>query len=221
MSLASSSLTHEWIWRAIDSLARHKKLSPSGLARLAGLDATTFNRSKRFTADGRPRWPSTESIAKILTATGVSLDEFITLPDHPEGPPVIQHVPMDPGKIPLIGQITDEVLNPWQSGDAKSPADDEAVAHARQGQPFAIEVGDSSLEPVYRRGLTLVASSGMAVAPGDRVLVKPRTGRAQTRLLVAQSDERLELSSLNPQGGRFDIAREDVVWLARIIWASQ
>lgn len=220
MSLASSSLTHEWIWRAIDALARHKQLTASGLARLAGLDATTFNRSKRFTADGRPRWPSTESIAKILTATGVSLDEFITLPDRQSGPAVTKHVAMDPGSIPLIGEIADEVLRPWEE-DKAAEVEAAAVAPTQQGQPFAIEVADSSLEPIYRRGLTLVATSGVLVAPGDRVLVKPRTGRAQTRLLVGETRERLELSSLRSKDDRFDIARDDVVWLARIIWASQ
>ena len=63
-------LSHSRIWAAIDPLAARHGMTPSGLARRAGLDATTFNRSKRVTGDGRQRWPSTESIAKILDATG-------------------------------------------------------------------------------------------------------------------------------------------------------
>ena len=54
MSPTSSILTHDWIWNAIDALARHNELSSSGLARLAGLDPTAFNPSKRFTPEGRP-----------------------------------------------------------------------------------------------------------------------------------------------------------------------
>src|SRR5262245_51339617 len=79
MRRAERPLTHEWIWRAIDTLAERGGLSPSALARLAGLDPTTFNRSKRLTPEGRPRWPSTESIAKVLQATGTTLDEFAAL----------------------------------------------------------------------------------------------------------------------------------------------
>src|SRR5204863_5137557 len=72
-------LTHPQIWRAIDALASRHDMSPSGLARLAGLDPTTFNKSKRGTANGKLRWPSTESLAKILAATEESLDEFVAL----------------------------------------------------------------------------------------------------------------------------------------------
>jgi len=73
------TLTHSGIWSAIDALAAARGLSPSGLARRAGLNPTTFNRSKRIASDGRKRWPSTESIAKILETTGASLDEFVAL----------------------------------------------------------------------------------------------------------------------------------------------
>ena len=72
-------LTHTQIWRAIDALAARNGMSPSGLAKLAGLDPTTFNKSKRGAANGKLRWPSTESLAKILGATGATLDDFVAL----------------------------------------------------------------------------------------------------------------------------------------------
>lgn len=75
----AAPLTHAWIWSAIDAVARQHGLSPSGLARLAGLDPTAFNRSKRFTPEGRPRWPSTESLSKLLEATGMTLDAFAAI----------------------------------------------------------------------------------------------------------------------------------------------
>src|SRR2546425_3338784 len=68
-----SMLTHAQIWTALDRLAALAGLSPSGLAKKSGLDPTTFNKSKRMTSDGRARWPSTESVAKALTASGTSL----------------------------------------------------------------------------------------------------------------------------------------------------
>lgn len=70
------TITHDRIWAAIDVLARRNGLSPSGLARKAGMDATTFNKSKRTSADGRDRWPSTETLFKVLEVTGTSLMQF-------------------------------------------------------------------------------------------------------------------------------------------------
>src|SRR5689334_17397602 len=72
-------LSHERVWAAIDALAERNSLSASGLARRAGLDSTAFNKSKRRSADGRPRWPSTESLAKVIDATNSSLEEFMAL----------------------------------------------------------------------------------------------------------------------------------------------
>ncbi len=74
-------LTHERIWLAIDRLAKAFGYSPSGLAKQAGLDPTSFNKSKRLSPDGKPRWPSTESIAKILAVTDSTMREFISLID--------------------------------------------------------------------------------------------------------------------------------------------
>ena len=86
-------LTHNQIWTAIDRLAARAKLSPSGLARKAGLDPTTFNKSKRVTPEGRQRWPSTESVAKALQATGTKFDTFVTLITD-AGRPAMQNVPL-------------------------------------------------------------------------------------------------------------------------------
>ena len=72
-------MKHEDVWRALDTLAAEYGLSASGLAKQAGLDPTTFNVSKRRMPDGRARWPSTESVAKVLNATGASLEAFTAL----------------------------------------------------------------------------------------------------------------------------------------------
>ena len=71
--------THPQVWAGIDKLAKEKGWSASRLAREAGLDPTTFNRSKRHTNQAKPRWPSTESLAKILDATSTSLESFVAL----------------------------------------------------------------------------------------------------------------------------------------------
>ena len=65
-------LSHDRVWAAIDALAARYGMTASGLARKAGLDATSFNKSKRTSPEGRDRWPSTESISKVLRATGAT-----------------------------------------------------------------------------------------------------------------------------------------------------
>src|SRR5947208_2214193 len=87
-------LTHDQVWAAIDALAHRHRLTPSGLARKAGLDATTFNRSKRVSLDGRDRWPSTESFAKVMQATGTSLEEFVTLVEGSYALPAQRALPL-------------------------------------------------------------------------------------------------------------------------------
>lgn len=71
--------THEEIWRAIERLAERNGLSTSGLAKKAGLDATTFNRSKRISPEGKPRWPSTESLSRVLNVTGTHFNDFLSM----------------------------------------------------------------------------------------------------------------------------------------------
>ncbi len=75
-------LTHDQIWTGIDRLASSKGFSPSGLAKKAGLDPTSFNKSKRHSPDGKPRWPSTESLSKVLSVTASTMSDFIMLLDE-------------------------------------------------------------------------------------------------------------------------------------------
>ena len=69
-------MNHYQIWHAIELFAHDHGMSCSGLAKVSGLDPTTFNKSKRMTVFGQPRWPSTCSISKILSATGASAKDF-------------------------------------------------------------------------------------------------------------------------------------------------
>src|SRR5580692_8559719 len=89
---ARGMLTHDQVWNALDRLAERAGMSASGLAKKAGLDPTTFNKSKRVTADGRERWPSTESIAKALAAANSSIDDFVQLIG--DASPTLQTMPM-------------------------------------------------------------------------------------------------------------------------------
>ena len=67
---------HLKLWDLIDKVAYVNKMSVSALAKKAGLDATTFNKSKRFYPSGQPRWPSTESIFKVIESLGITWKDF-------------------------------------------------------------------------------------------------------------------------------------------------
>ncbi len=70
-------MTHNEVWGAIEQFANDKHMSCSGLAKMSGLDATTFNKSKRYSREGQARWPNTQSIAKILEATGSDILDLV------------------------------------------------------------------------------------------------------------------------------------------------
>ena len=72
-----TKFTHAKVWRAIDRTAKAHGLSASGLARAADLDPTSFNKSKRVSPSHKPRWPSVETVAKVLNCVGDSVEDFI------------------------------------------------------------------------------------------------------------------------------------------------
>jgi phage repressor protein C with HTH and peptisase S24 domain len=210
-------LTHEWIWRAIDTVAERGGLTPSALARRAGLDPTTFNRSKRLTPEGRPRWPSTESIAKVLQATGTTLDEFATLELGEDlGPPLEEAEAGEIAGVPVVGVVKDAAVKGWEP--TLVPAGSVALAGRRR---FALTVGDSSLEPAYSVGHMLVVSEAAEPRAGDRVLVKPAGMPVLPRLLVATSPLKVEFSTFRDGGQRLAVRRRDVDWMARIVLVHQ
>jgi hypothetical protein len=71
--------SHQKVWNAIDAIAWNARLTPSGLAKAAGLDVTAFNPSKRVGPGGRQRWPSVETVQKVLDATGTTWFAFARL----------------------------------------------------------------------------------------------------------------------------------------------
>jgi phage repressor protein C with HTH and peptisase S24 domain len=208
-------LTHAQIWMAIDRLAARAKLSASGLAKRAGLDPTTFNKSKRITPDGRARWPSTESVAKSLAATGATLDQFVAL--------ISEDVRPSGKSVPLIsftevgasGRFDDNGFPTGEGWDAiQFPAIEDTHA-------YALEIAGDSLLPMYRDGTHIIVSPAAPLRRGDRVIVKTRSGEVMLRELKRKTTKTLELQSLNREEAESMLAAEDVVWVARIVWASQ
>jgi len=213
-------LSHERVWAAIDALAERYSLSASGLAKRAGLDSTAFNKSKRASADGRPRWPSTESLAKIIEATNSSLEEFLGLIEQR---PKNDSLPAQGSTVPLIGFA--------QAGaggffdDAGFPAghgwDMVDVPARTSTSSYALQVQGDSMLPLYRDGDVLIVEPGAVVRKGDRVVVKTRSGEVMAKVLARKTANAIELVSLNPEHPNRNLAMDEVDWLARIVWASQ
>ena len=220
MSRPSPALTHDSVWQAIDALASQKGLSPSGLARLAGLDATSFNKSKRFTPEGRPRWPSTESISKVLDVTSTSLDEFADIVNRSSKP-----VPSDSDDsaldaIPVVGEIRDAAVS-WPGGQLGHEQFGIGSGGATSWARIALTVADASLEPVYSQGNTLIVSMREPLRAGDRVIVKPTGMQPLPRLLMREGPRRIELAAFHPEQDGMKLQRRAIDWMARIIWVRQ
>ncbi len=209
-------LTHSDIWRAIDRLAREHGFSASGLAKKAGLDPTTFNKSKRITREGKLRWPSTESVSKVLKATKASLGEFISYIDGGENIGIYRNMPL----IGFAQAQRDSFFN--AAGHPASASWDE-IPFPALGDPhaYALKISDASLEPVYRDGDIMVVSPLANIRRGDRVLVKTTGGEIMAKQLRRRSARKVDLLSFNSLDGDRTLKVEEVEWISRIVWASQ
>lgn len=213
-------MKHDDIWRALDTLAAEHGLSPSGLAKRSGLDATTFNPSKRRMPDGRARWPSTESIAKVLDATGAPLETFTSLVT---GSPRAINSVRPAHRIPLLGLA--QAGGDGFFDDAGFPVggswDEVSLPEVGDPHAYALEISGESMEPVFRDGDMVVVSPGAPIRRGDRVVAKTLAGEVMAKQLARRSARRVELKSLNPahRDRSFDLT--EIAWLHRIIWASQ
>jgi phage repressor protein C with HTH and peptisase S24 domain len=211
-----SMLTHTQIWTGIDRLAARAGLSPSGLAKRAGLDPTTFNKSKRVTLTGRERWPSTESVAKSLAATGTSFDQFVALVTDT----VRQGAPRT---LPFIGfaEASDSGLFNERGFPIGTGWDELGFGAVEDENAYALEISGDSMLPAYRDGTIIVVSPAAPVRRGDRVVVRTGHGEMMAKELKRKTAKTFELKSFNPNQADRILPLEDVVWAARIVWASQ
>jgi phage repressor protein C with HTH and peptisase S24 domain len=213
-------LTHTAIWTAIDRLAHSLGYSTSGLAKKAGLDPTTFNKSKRIGPDGKPRWPSTESLSLVLSETGATMSDFMALISNDATAPA----PQIRKAIPIIG--TAQASQSKYFDDAGYPAGElwhSITLNEFEGPSnvYALEVSGDSMEPLYRNGDRLIVTPGAALNQGDRIVVKTKGGEILVKELLRQTSSKIELRSFNSQHADRILNASDVAWIARIAWVSQ
>lgn len=198
---------HSDIWNAIDKLAETKGYSPSGLAKLAGLDSTTFNKSKRITATGKLRWPSTESISKILFVTQTPLAEFMS---YLNGEAMELHY----NHLPYLNEDavkhTDSPLDNAQENFAFFPND--------KNKRLAFEISTSDFEPEYSAGTILILDIETEQRRKDKVLIHTKDGAFHIGILKTETSNRLFIEHLDKE---IAISKEDIDWSGRILWAGQ
>ena len=209
-------LSHGQIWKAIDGLARREGISASALARRAGLDSTSFNPSKRFGPGDppRPRWPSTESLTRILQATGLSLGEFAALAhDAPERPATVPMLGMaQAGQDGFFDDAGLPVGDGWEQTDLPRPRE----------TLLSLRVTGDSMAPVYREGDRIIVDREASdVRKGDRVVVRTTGGETLAKEVAGLTAKAVTLASINPAYEPRVVARKDIVWMGRILWVSQ
>ncbi|MDP2697599.1 helix-turn-helix transcriptional regulator [Thalassospira sp.] len=205
-------IRHDQIWAALDKIAEDHGLSPSGLARLAQLDPTTFNRSKRVTTAGKSRWPSTESIAKVLSVTNVTFREFSELMDGNGA-----------GRVPVIGFA--QAGNRGFFDDAGYPVggawEDITFPALHDPTAYGLRISGESMSPVFRDGDLIIVSPASNIRPHDRVVVKTIDGEVMAKELVRRGAMGIELKSFNPDYENRYIPADQIDWIARVLWCSQ
>jgi len=210
-------LSHARIWAVIDQLAAAHDLTASGLARQAGLDSTTFNRSKRFASDGRPRWPSTESIAKILGATGTDLATFLGFGETGSPRPASKT-----SDLPVLGLAQAGAGGFFDDSGFPTGLGWERIEFPGMGENvFALEITGESMLPLYRHGDKIIVARDTPCRRGDKVVIKTRGGEVMAKILRQQGAQSIELLSFNPDHPARTLAFAEIEWMARIVWVSQ
>jgi phage repressor protein C with HTH and peptisase S24 domain len=208
--------THQQVWNAIDVIAERSGLSASALAKRAGLDSTSFNKSKRVGPDGRQRWPTTESMAKVLSATNTSVAELSALLDG-------TGTSRQERRIPLIGLV--QAGSGGFFDDAGFPVggawEEIGFPGVKDENAYAVEITGDSMEPVYRDGDIIIVSPNSTPRRGDRVVVRTTSGEVLAKILKRQTAQRIELASFNVKHDTIMLPAKDVEWIGRIVWASQ
>ena len=120
------------------------------------------------------------------------------------GNPAASSGAFDDAGIP-VGKGWDEIAFP--------DIDDENV--------YAIEVSGNALEPTYRDGTILIVSPNASIRRGDRVVVKTKDGKVTVSELKRRTSKLIELRSLDAEAVERTVALHEVLWMQRVVWASQ
>jgi phage repressor protein C with HTH and peptisase S24 domain len=209
-------LNHSDLWRALDEMASRHGLTPSGLARKAGLDPTTFNPSKRVNASGRERWPSTESLAKAMDAVETTLEELFRLIERKQSHRRMGSVPTAAESDAAVSSAYDNVGVPcgptWKYATLPNVADPMA---------YAIRIESNDYRPALAPGGLVVASPNAPISNGNRVVVRLHKDTIQLAVLLKSTAEEIDIGPFCGETMRHKLSTDEVTTLHRIVWVAQ
>lgn len=206
-------MKYEQVWEAVDKLAKINGLSPSGLAKKAGLDSTTFNKSKRVRPDGKKRWPSLDSLNKIIDVCNISFDEFFALVSDEEDDKLLHSIPyvsysdLCDGRISISADFSNNNWQKIQFPDGKDNL-------------YALDLNTDNFAPVYREGTLLILSQASEIRGGDRVVVFMKNNQIVVAEFIRRTATTLETKEIIGKE-KLSINIDDVHLVHRIVWASQ
>lgn len=206
-------MKYEQVWEAVDKLAKINGLSPSGLAKKAGLDSTTFNKSKRTRPDGKKRWPSLDSLNKIIDVCNISFDEFFALVSDDEEDKLTHSIPYVSYSDLCDGIVSisaDFANNNWQKIQFPDGKDN----------LYALDLNTDNFAPVYREGTLLILSQASEIRGGDRVVVFMKNNEIVVAEFIRRTATTLETKEIIGKE-KLSINIDDVHLVHRIVWASQ
>lgn len=207
-------MKYEQIWNAVDKLAQSRGLSPSGLAKLGGLDATTFNKSKRVRPDGKKRWPSLDSVNKLLEVCNISFEKFYALGNDGDEKEGFNSIPF----IKLSKLTENLVFN-----DKKLLTEDwnKVIFPDLKDTLYAVDIDNNAYAPLYRAGSMIVIASNSDIRKCDRVVIYLKNESLNLYEFIRRSATNLVVSNINGGEEEINIPINEIRLINRIVWASQ
>ena len=203
-------LSHKRIWNAIDKIAKESGLTPSGLAKKAGLDPTSFNKSKRVGSGGKLRWPSTESLYKILKALGKDLSYFSAMVE-----------PESSSEIKVIGSFQN-TLHGFCENSEDNDLENITFPRTFSKDTVAIKIKGYTLDPIYRDGDILVISKKESfIDEDDRIVIKTSDNELLIKRFSHIHEDNVVVKPMETGETESKISKKDIEWMGRIMWVSQ
>ena len=207
-------MKYDTVWSAVDNLAKSLGMSPSGLAKKSGLDSTTFNRSKRKRPDGKNRWPSLDSLNKVFEFCNITFEEFYKYGETDNPPENLNTIPY----IKLSGVSKREYC---QDGEICTANWETICFPDGTKNLYAMEIDNTDYAPLYKFGTTLILAKHSEIRRNDRVAVFKKDGAFLLAEFIRRTPRTLELQNLNAPEESFSENIDDILFLSRIVWASQ
>ena len=207
-------MKYDTVWSAVDNLAKSLGMSPSGLAKKSGLDSTTFNRSKRKRPDGKNRWPSLDSLNKVFEFCNITFEEFYKYGETDNPPENLNTIPY----IKLSGVSKREYC---QDGEICTANWETICFPDGTKNLYAMEIDNTDYAPLYKFGTTLILAKHSEIRRNDRVAVFKKDGAFLLAEFIRRKPRTLELQNLNAPEESFSETIDDILFLSRIVWASQ